>query len=179
MKARDFLLLGASLFLAVPLFAAEFDEDTLSETDPIVAAPSIPNVCYDTLEGTQFCTHDNVGKVQVYIYNAGWCGPCNSEMHELSQDTAQFEGKPVVFASLSGEGWSRGTKPNAVFMGEWKAKHGIPFVVAGKFRDFGKAFNSPGSIPFAVIVDKKGDVSKSGFLSANDITNRVRQLLNN
>lgn len=178
MKALNLALLGASFLLAVPLFAADLDEDVVSETDPLVVAPSIPNVCYDTLENTQFCTHDNVGKVQVFIYNAGWCGPCNSEMHELSQDAVQFEGQPVVFASLSGEGWSRGAKPTAKFMGEWKAKHGIPFVVASKYRDFGKAFNSPGSIPFAVIVDKSGAVSKSGFMSSSEISNRVRQLLN-
>ncbi len=138
---------------------------------------AIPKVCYDTLEGTQFCTTDGVGNVQVFVYNAGWCGPCNGEMSELSRLYSEFEGEPVIFASLSGEGWSRGAKPNAQFLGEWKAKHNIPFVVAGKFRDFGKAFNSPGSIPFAVVVDKAGNVVKSGFMSGSQIASRVRDLL--
>ncbi len=163
-----------SMLLAFPLFANDLDTVDVNET----SAASIPNICYDTLEGTQFCTTDNVGKVQVFVYNAGWCGPCNQEMAELADVYPQFEGQ-AIFASLSGEGWSRGSKPNKTFLSEWKSRHSIPFVVAGKYRDFGKAFNSPGSIPFAVIVDKKGDVSKSGFMSASEISSRVRQLIRN
>ncbi len=166
-------ILAAFLFLIPQMVLAE-----ATALSPEELAPSIPKVCYDTLEGGQFCTTDNVGKVQVFVYNAGWCGPCNSEMGELSDTYPQFEGQPVVFASLSGEGWSRGAKPDARFMAEWKARHNIPFVVAGKFRDFGKSFNSPGSIPFAVVVDKQGNVYKSGFMSAGEIASVVRSLLN-
>jgi len=164
MKSVNVLFLA--LFFMAPLAVGFEIEDR-----------AIPKVCYDTLEGSQFCTTDNVGSVQVFVYNAGWCGPCNSEMSELSHLYPEFEGQPVVFASLSGEGWSRGTKPTTKFMSEWKAKHKIPFVVAGKYRDFGKAFNSPGSIPFAVVVDKAGNVAKSGFMSGSQIAARVRQLL--
>ncbi len=143
------------------------------------SAPELPNICYDKLEGGQYCTTDGLGWVQVYIYNAGWCGPCNQEMHELAALHAEFSIQPVVFVSLSAEGWSRGQKPDATFMGEWKAKHKIPFIVAGKHRDFGKAFNSPGTIPFAVILKKDGTVAKSGSMSAQEITGTVRGLLEN
>lgn len=150
-----------ALFLAAPLFAA----------------PSLPEICYDTVDGGQFCTTDNVGNVQVFVYNAGWCGPCNNEMDELAETYGQFEGKAVTFASLSGEGWSRGAKPDKQFLSEWKARHHIPFVVAGKFRDFGQKFNSPGSIPFSVIIDKEGNVADKGFLGASEIAERVSSLL--
>lgn len=140
-------------------------------------AVSIPNKCYTTLEGTQFCTHDNLKKIQVLVFNAGWCGPCNNEMEELAPASAEFEGKSVVFASLSGEGWSHGQKPDATFLKEWKDRHSIPFVVAGTFKDFGKDFGAQGFIPFAAIVDGEGNVTKSGSLSAAAITSEVRRLL--
>ena len=76
----------------------------------------LPKLCYDTVDSTEFCTTDNIGNVQVFIYNAGWCGPCNSEIQELSAKHAQFTGKKITFASLSGEGFQRGTKPDKVFL---------------------------------------------------------------
>jgi thiol-disulfide isomerase/thioredoxin len=137
----------------------------------------IPNICYDTVEGTQFCTNQNLGNVQVFVYNAGWCPPCNEEVSELSQIHKQFEGKAVTFASLSGEGFKHGTRPDKAFLEAWKKKHKIPFVVAGKYRDFGFEFEGPGSIPFTVIVDKKGNVAKKGFMSTNSIVSHVKRLL--
>lgn len=137
----------------------------------------LPKVCYTTVDAKEFCTTDNLGKVQVFVYNAGWCGPCNQEMGDLSQLYSEFANEPVVFASLSGEGYQRGTKPDQTFLKAWKKQHSIPFVVAGKFRDFGKAFDAPNSIPFAVIVDKEGNVHQKGFIGANQVASIVRQLL--
>jgi hypothetical protein len=62
-------------------------------------------------------------------------------------------------------------------MQNWKDKHKIPFMIAGKYRDFGKAFGSPGTIPFAVILKKDGTVAKKGSLSPQEITGTVRTLL--
>ena len=137
----------------------------------------IANICYDTVDGSQFCTAEHVGNVQVFIYNAGWCPPCNSEMAELSQAYSEFEGKSVTFASLSGEGFSHGSQPDKTFLKQWQTKHHIPFVVAGKFRDFGTNFGANGYIPFSVIVDKSGKIAKSGNLDAAEILSTVRDLL--
>lgn len=137
----------------------------------------IPRLCYTDIDQNQFCTHDNVGKVQVYLYNAGWCPPCNEEMDELAAAYPEFENAPVVFASLSGEGFSHGTPPDATFLKGWKNKHQIPFTVAGKNRDFGKTFGNSGSIPFAVIVHPLGFVVKKGNLDVAEITSTVRELL--
>jgi hypothetical protein len=143
----------------------------------VQAKADLPRVCYATVEGGQFCTTDNLGKIQVFVYNAGWCPACNAELGELPGVASQFTGQPVVFASLSGEGWNRGERPDITFLQEWKLKHNIPFVVAGKYRDFGTAFNPPGYIPFTVIVDKQGNVTKSGSLSSSEISDEVRRLL--
>lgn len=151
----------------------------LVQVSPVSASEinEIPKVCYDTVDAQQFCTTDNLGKVQVFVYNAGWCPPCNAEMGDLSKMYPEFANQEVVFASLSGEGYARGSKPDQTFLKSWKAKHKIPFVVAGKYKDFGKSFSAPGSIPFAVIVDKAGNVEQKGFVSANQIRSIVRKLL--
>ncbi len=141
------------------------------------AFAELPKVCYTTVDNTEFCTTDNLGKVQVYIYNAGWCGPCNQEMDEMPDVAAQFAGQNVAFASLSGEGWSRGQKPDVAFLKEWKDRHNVTFTVAGKYRDFGTAFNPPGYIPFSVIVDQQGNVAKSGSMGGSEIADEVRRLL--
>jgi peroxiredoxin len=138
---------------------------------------AIPKLCYDTVDGTQFCTTDNTGKVQVFVFNAGWCPPCNQEMDELSAGYPEFAGKEVVIASLSGEGFSHGTQPDQAFLKAWKKKHNIPFTVAGKYKDFGSSLGATGTIPFSVIVDKTGNVVKKGNISAGSIYNTVRQLL--
>lgn len=142
-----------------------------------VSAATIPNECYTTVDNGQFCTHDNLGKIQVLVFNAGWCPPCNQEMGELSEAYPEFANSPVVFASLSGEGWNRGAKPDQQFLKEWKEKHGIPFVVAGKYKDFGKNFGATGSIPFAVIVDAQGNTVKKGYIEAPSVVEKVRELL--
>ncbi len=149
---------------------------TLLLVSASVFGETIPKICYDTVDNTQFCTTDNLGKVQVFVYNGGWCPPCNQEMSELPAVYQQFVGKDVVFASLSGEGYQRYTKPDQTFLKSWKAKHKIPFVVAGKYKDFGQSFQSPGTIPFSVIVDKKGNVAARG-LDASQIAAKVNQLL--
>ena len=142
-----------------------------------VAKADLPKICYSTVDGGQFCTTDNLGKIQVLIYNAGWCPSCNEEMSQMPGVANQFSGQPVVFASLSAEGWSRGEKPETAFLRAWQERHGITFIVAGKYKDFGKAFDSPGFIPFTVIIDKQGNVAKSGALEVSDISDEVRQLL--
>jgi len=138
----------------------------------------IAKICYDTVDNSQFCTTDNLGNVQVFIYNAGWCPPCNTEVRELSQSYKQFAGKPVTFASLSGEGFESKSQPNKAFLEKWKAKHKIPFIVAGKYKDFGQAYGATGSIPFTVIVNKQGNISSKGFMSSSSVVAKVKQLLN-
>ena len=155
----------ARLLCAVFLFAG------------ISYASVVPNLCYDTVDGTQFCTLDKLGNVQVFIYNAGWCPPCNEEMHALAPAYSEFANSPVTFASLSGEGYAHGSKPDQTFLKSWKQKHNIPFVVAGKYKDFGQSMGASGTIPFAVIVNQKGESVAHGNLSPSTITSTVRKLL--
>ncbi len=150
-----------------------------TQAKPTQKPKEIAKICYDTVDNSQFCTTDHLGNVQVFIYNAGWCPPCNSEVHELSNSYKQFEGKAVTFASLSGEGFDHGTKPDKAFLEAWKAKHNIPFVVAGKYKDFGKAYGASGTIPFTVVVDQTGNIVAKGNMSPSSVVAKVKQLLGN
>lgn len=142
------------------------------------ARADLQKVCYTTDSGGQFCTTDNLGKVQVYIYNAGWCPDCNQEMDEMPAVFNQFQGRNVVFASLSGQN-DNSAAPDAAFLKDWRQRHNLPagFVVAGKFNDFGTIFNPPGYVPFTVILDAQGNVATSGDLDSSAIATKVQQML--
>lgn len=120
----------------------------------------IPNQCWKTSEETQFCLRDAQGSVRVLLFNAGWCGPCNSEFEELVPRVSEFQGKPVSFISLSASGWSQSQSPDTKFLTEWKDKHEVPFVVAGSPKDAGKQFFEPPLyIPSVVILDAMGNLT--------------------
>ncbi len=121
----------------------------------------VPNKCYTTVEGKQFCLDDAKDTVRVLIHSAGWCGPCNDEMQQLAPKVAEhYKGMPVTFVSVSAYGWTSSSLPDQIFLNEWKTKFSIPFLVVGSHRDAGKAFfDPPLFIPNAVIIGKDGRVA--------------------
>jgi len=143
-----------------------------------IAKADLAKDCFTTVDNTQFCSTDNLGKVQVFVFNAGWCPACNDEMDELGpMYTKQYANKAVVFASLSGEGYGEGSTPTVSFLKQWKSQHKIPFIVGGKKEDFGEAFGESQYIPFTVIIDQQGNVTKTGSLGADEISSEVDRLL--
>lgn len=119
---------------------------------------TVSDKCWDQLGGTKFCLKDAKDTVRVLLYSAGWCGPCNSEFQELVPKVREYPG--VTFISLSASGWSSSSMPSQKFLGEWKSRHSIPFVVAASPRDSGKDFFSPPFyIPAVVVIDKNDRVA--------------------
>jgi peroxiredoxin len=143
-----------------------------------VARADLQKICYTTDSNGQFCTTDNLGKVQVYIYAAGWCPSCNDEADQMPAVYNDFQGQNVVFANLLGQN-DDSQAPDQAFLQDWRQRHSLPsgFVVAGKYDDFGTAFNPPGYVPYTVILDAQGNVAKSGDLEPSDIESEVRSLL--
>ncbi len=95
------------------------------------------NYCWTDMNNAQVCLEDAAHKdsVRVLLYNAGWCGPCNTEFSTLASATNKFKGKPVVFISLSSDGWSRGAGASSNFLKEWFTRHRLntaqaSFIVA-------------------------------------------------
>lgn len=120
----------------------------------------VENLCWQDVEENQICLNDSSNQVRVLLYNAGWCGPCNTEMAEISPKSKQYEGKPVKFISLSASGWKSSEPPSTPFLKEWKSKHKIPFAVAASPKDAGKKFLAPPIyIPNVVIIDPSGKLA--------------------
>ncbi len=122
----------------------------------------VPNQCWTTDSGSSVCLDQVPNAVHVLLFNAGWCGPCNQEFDEFSPRVGEFDGKPVVFLSLSASGWTNPSTPDATFLGAWRTKHHIPasVFVSASPKDAGKAFFTPPLyIPNVVIVDQQGNLA--------------------
>ncbi len=124
------------------------------------------NYCWKDVADNTICLEDAAiaNKVRVLLYNGGFCPPCNQEFSELSRETAQFKGKPVVFLSLSASGWNSTDAPNKKFLQEWRDKHGLAktaakVIVAASPHDAGRDFFADPRIPSVVVVDTNGEVS--------------------
>ncbi len=144
------------------------------------------NYCWTDVAGQQVCLEDKTHDfaVRVLLFNAGWCGPCNSEFATIGSDMAKFKEKNVVFFSLSCEGWNYGAAPNQTFLTEWSTKHRLAqaqaqFVVAGSPRHCGGDFFGAGTgIPNAVVVDTMGEVVfKKEGATVSQITKAIEACL--
>lgn len=116
-----------------------------------------PNLCYQDISENQLCVDHMKGAIVVLIYSTGWCPACNDEMKELAPRAKEFQGKPVVFISLSSQGDGHGSEPDKAFLTKWQKRHNIPFTVAASPKDAGKSyFDPPFYIPATVVLDKTG-----------------------
>jgi len=156
----------ALCFLSLPAFALYQIGDKVSDI-------SWTDVNNDTIH-----LSDHGNQIRVLLFNAGWCGPCNSEMDELVPQVSEFNQKQVTFISLSAEGWERGDSPDQTFLRSWKKKHHIPFFVAASPDDFGSDFSDQSYIPLVAIIDSHGKLAYSAVSPGADaIVQEVRSLL--
>lgn len=135
----------AALGLALPVLGA------LNVGDPT------PNLCYSDIGDNQVCVDQMKGAIVVLVYSTGWCPACNDEMKELAPRVKEFQGKPVVFISLSSQNDTHGGEPDKAFLEKWQKRYNIPFTVAASPKDAGKSyFDPPYYIPATVVLDKTG-----------------------
>ena len=121
---------------------------------------TVTNLCWKDAEDKSVCLDDYKDNVRVLLYNAGWCGPCNTEFQELRHRQDEFEGQPVKLLSLSSSGWRNGSKPDATFLKSWQQKHGVKFPVLASYKDAGKNFiKGPIYIPNVAVIDASGKLS--------------------
>jgi len=130
---------------------------------------TVPNLCWTDVNETTLCLDDKLQTVRVLIYGTGWCPGCNSEMAELAPRAKEFKDKPVVFISLSSEGYSKQSPPDTNFLKQWKAQHRIPFDVAASPKDAGKLFFAPPNyIPNVVVIDKANKLAYKAVMPSID-----------
>lgn len=141
-----------------------------------------PNVCWQDDADARVCS-DDFARVRVFLFNTGWCPPCNTEFSHLVNSLAEFEGKAVTFISLSAEGWSRGSSPTKAFLEQWKTRHSLAackahLIVAASPRNAGHDYFVSPSIPNVVILNVNGEVAYKAIApSLSTVAAEVRKLL--
>ena len=140
------------IFVVLGLFVASLSFASLQVGD------TLPTLCWTAIDGTKVCT-DKPAHIHVLMYNAGYCGPCNQEFSEVVPKLGGLDTTGMEITSLSIAGWSAGTPADVTFLGEWKAKHSIPFTVAAANRSELKLFDEIPGIPTTVVTDAFGKIT--------------------
>ncbi len=143
------------------------------------------NYCWKDMNDQSVCLDDPSiqSQIRVLMYNAGWCGPCNSEFQDLVKETNQFKNKAVVFLSLSASGWSQAAPPDKKFLKEWSTQHKLDqaeahVLVLGSARDAGKDFFEDVYIPNIAILDGNGTITYKGINPGlGVVTSEVKKVL--
>jgi peroxiredoxin len=159
-------LLAALSFLALPASGAVYQ-----------VGDTVTNMCWTDANAAKVCIDDYANNVKVLIYNAGWCPDCNQEMKELAPQATNYDGRPVVFLSLSAAGFKSGSQPDATFLKQWKDKYQIPFPVLASPNDPGKAFGQD-EIPNVEVLDFQDKLTYLAVQPAiKDLFAQIDQLL--
>lgn len=102
---------------------------------------------------------DKKADYYIYLQSASWCGPCQKEMPEIAAEYVKMKkSKKVELILVS---WDRSSADALTFVKSNKAK--FPVVMKDdKKVDKLVGFTMAQGIPSAIIVDKYGNVVKSG-----------------
>ena len=106
------------------------------------------------LEGNVVTLEDFKGKLLYIDFWASWCGPCKMQMPYLREIEKLYEGKNIVFASVSldatKEAWIKGVESENL--------HGVVLHAEGDFKNpFPTAYQIK-AIPRFMLIDSEGNV---------------------
>lgn len=162
---KALILLGA--LVLSPSFAYQIGE-------------TVPNLCWKDATAQSVCLDDFSDHVKVLDFGAGWCGPCNTKMAELTKRVSEFSGQKVKFFSNSIHGWQNPSTPSPQFLNEWRNRHNIPAsmaVVAAPIHQLYE-FSPDGYIPTLAVVDQRNVLSyRKVGASINELFAEVKRLL--
>ncbi len=150
------------------LFLVLLFSTTIFSSNAQTAQKKLPDVSVKTLDGRSVNIQDYAqkGKVTVVSFWATWCAPCKKELEAIAEDYPSWQKKydmelvavtiddaralPKVKALVEQKGW----------------KYKILSDVNG---DLKRAFNIQ-SIPFTLLVDKKGNIvyTHSGYAPGDE-----------
>lgn len=115
-------------------------------------------VCKD-INGKEVRLSDFKGKYILVDIWATWCGPCKGELPSLAKQEKAFEGKNVVFLSISVD---KDVKKWGEFVKEKKLK-GVQVNAGKAAQEIAKLYNVRG-IPRFMLLGKDGKVVDGNFL---------------
>ena len=113
------------------------------------------------------------GKVVVLDLFATWCGPCQSQMAELSEVRARYSASDVVILSIDVD-----TRETASQAREFKADYGATWAFAMDTDGVGDKYGAT-AIPTLAIVDRAGKLAyrNQGLEDADALIARIDPLL--
>ena len=146
------------------------------ETVPELTGLPVPQYHLGSINGSIFTPADFSGQVVLYNFWATWCAPCRKEMPMLQRfhEDHLLQGFTVVGIAID----------DVQAVRDFTTSLGISYpVLVGADdvmqanRDFG---NTSGSLPFSVLVDRRGIVRwwDWGILEEDELEQRVGTLLN-
>jgi thiol-disulfide isomerase/thioredoxin len=144
----------------------------LQQLDPNAKAAKIGDFTLSGLEGRKLPLSSLRGKVVVMDFWATWCGPCRAQHPLYEQVKKSFAGEPVVFLSINSDD-DRSLVPGFLKESGWDNTVYFDDGVLAALRI--------ASIPVAILLNKKGEVSsRLDFIPARFVdmlTDRIHKAL--
>ncbi|CAD0004705.1 TlpA family protein disulfide reductase [Flavobacterium chungangense] len=141
--------------------------NTVAKLDKGKPSPVFKN--YENFDGSTTSLNHLRGKYVYIDVWATWCGPCKREIPYLKKFEKQYEGKNIVFVSISVDAqkdkqkWKEMVKKNAL--------KGIQLITDNEFNtEFIKGYQITG-IPRFIILDPKGNIIDANAIRPSDEVN--------
>jgi len=109
------------------------------------------------IDGEEVSLSDHLGKdVVVLSFWSTWCEPCKAEMPTLQKLHKRFDGKGLKILSISTDGPDTQAEVKPYI----KSNQYTFTVIIDEDSSIAQAFNPRSTLPFMVIINKKGQVVK-------------------
>jgi thiol-disulfide isomerase/thioredoxin len=145
---------------------------------PEAAAPARGKVRSGSLGDLRQWVEDQKGRPVLLTFWATWCAPCVKEVPELKEAMKRFAPRRLAVMAVSLDGFTVDDHAEGrAKVEEFAASHDLPydtFYYEGDPDPLSEAYDLPGPIPFAIVLDEKGKVKQRLMGSVGPETFRRR-----